>query len=71
MPDTQTRTSKGARGSRSGGDARREPEKQKENQKRLRVGPVDLLQYREQPALLVMVVEYQLRDVHQPSRGEL
>jgi hypothetical protein len=39
MPDNQTRTSKGTRGARAGGDARREPEKQKENQKRLRVGP--------------------------------
>jgi hypothetical protein len=38
MPDTQTRTSKAARGARSGTDARREPEKQKENQKRLGVG---------------------------------
>lgn len=38
MQDNQSRTSKGARGARSGGDARREPEKQKENQKRLRVG---------------------------------
>ena len=28
--DNQTRTSKGTRGARSGGDARREPEKQKE-----------------------------------------
>jgi hypothetical protein len=37
--DNQTRTSKGARGARSGGDARREPEKQRENQKRLGVGP--------------------------------
>jgi hypothetical protein len=37
--DNQTRTSKGVRGSRQGGDARREPERQKENQKRLRVGP--------------------------------
>lgn len=36
--DHQARTSKGARGARSGGDARREPEKQKENQKRLGVG---------------------------------
>ena len=36
--DNQTRTSKGARGARTGGDARREPEKQKENQKRLGVG---------------------------------
>ena len=39
MPDSQTRTSKGARGARSGANARREPEKQKENQKRLGVGP--------------------------------
>jgi hypothetical protein len=39
MPDNQTRTSKGTRGTRSGNDARREPEKQKENQKRLGVGP--------------------------------
>ena len=38
MPDQQTRTSKGVRGARAGGDARREPEKQKENQRRLRVG---------------------------------
>jgi hypothetical protein len=39
MPDNQqTRSSKGARGALSGADARREPEKQKENQKRLRVG---------------------------------
>jgi hypothetical protein len=39
MADNQTRTSKTARGARSGGDARREPERQKENQKRLGVGP--------------------------------
>ena len=39
MPDSQSRTSKGARGMRSGADARREPDKQKENQKRLGVGP--------------------------------
>jgi hypothetical protein len=39
MPDNQTRTSKGVRGTRNGGDARREPERQKENQKRLGVGP--------------------------------
>jgi hypothetical protein len=39
MPDNQTRTSKGVRGAHTGADARREPEKQKENQKRLRVGP--------------------------------
>ena len=38
MPDTRTRTSQGARGARSGANARREPERQKENQKRLRVG---------------------------------
>jgi hypothetical protein len=38
MPDNQTRSSKGTRGTRSGNDARREPEKQKENQKRLGVG---------------------------------
>jgi hypothetical protein len=39
MPDRDiTRTSRTARGARSGGDARREPERQKENQKRLRVG---------------------------------
>ena len=40
MPDpgNQTRTSKGARGAKSGGDGRREPERQKENQKRLGVG---------------------------------
>jgi hypothetical protein len=38
MPENQNRTSKGVRGARSGGDARREPERQKENQKRLRVG---------------------------------
>src|SRR5262249_33296172 len=31
---------------------------------RRRVGPVDLLQDREQPALLVMVVEDQLGDIH-------
>lgn len=31
------RTSKTARGARSGGDARGQPEKQKENQRRLRV----------------------------------
>lgn len=36
--DNQSRSSKGARGARSGGDARREPEKQKENQRRLGVG---------------------------------
>ncbi len=30
----------------------------------VRVGPVDLLQDREEPALLVMVVEDQLSDVH-------
>ena len=39
MQDNQPRTSKGARGMRSGGDARREPERQRENQKRLGVGP--------------------------------
>jgi hypothetical protein len=38
MPENPTRTSKTARGSRSGGNARRDPERQKENQKRLRVG---------------------------------
>jgi hypothetical protein len=32
------RTSAGARGARKGTDARRNPEKQKENQKRLNVG---------------------------------
>ena len=32
------RTSQGARGARSGADARHEPNKQKENQKRLGVG---------------------------------
>ena len=31
MPDTRTRTSQAARGARSGANARREPEKQKEN----------------------------------------
>ena len=41
MQENQSRTSKGVRGSRHGGDARREPERQKENQKRLRVGPDD------------------------------
>lgn len=41
MPDrdNQTRTSKTARGARSGADARGQPEKQKDNQKRLGVGP--------------------------------
>src|SRR6185503_5559864 len=39
MPESQTRTSKGTRGARGGADARREPERQKENQKRLGVGP--------------------------------
>lgn len=39
MPENPNRTSKTARGARSGGDARREPERQKENQKRLGVGP--------------------------------
>ena len=39
MPNDSTRTSKGARGMRSGADARREPDRQKENQKRLGVGP--------------------------------
>jgi hypothetical protein len=39
MPENPNRTSKTARGTRSGGDARREPERQKENQKRLGVGP--------------------------------
>lgn len=38
MPENPNRTSKTARGARSGGDARREPERQKENQKRLGVG---------------------------------
>jgi hypothetical protein len=33
------RTSRGTRGARSAGDARREPDKQKENQRRLGVGP--------------------------------
>ncbi|HYG55996.1 MAG TPA: hypothetical protein VD965_11935 [Burkholderiales bacterium] len=33
------RSSKTARGSRQGGDARKNPEKQKENQERLGVGP--------------------------------
>ena len=33
------RSSKAARGSKGVGDARREPEKQKENQRRLGVGP--------------------------------
>jgi len=36
--DTQARTSKTARGARSGADARGQPEKQKDNQKRLGVG---------------------------------
>lgn len=35
--DREARTSKAARGARSGADARGQPEKQKENQKRLRV----------------------------------
>jgi hypothetical protein len=35
--DREARTSKAARGTRSGGDARNQPEKQKENQRRLRV----------------------------------
>lgn len=35
--DRDARSSKTARGARSGGDARGQPEKQKENQKRLRV----------------------------------
>lgn len=41
MPDHENpaRTSKTARGARSGMDARSQPEKQKDNQKRLRVGP--------------------------------
>lgn len=38
MPENPSRTNKAARGSRSGGDARRDPERQKENQRRLRVG---------------------------------
>jgi hypothetical protein len=39
-PDTsRTRTSPGARGAKRGADARGEPEKQKENQQRLGVGP--------------------------------
>jgi hypothetical protein len=33
----EARTSKTARGARSGGDARGQPEKQKENQRKLRV----------------------------------
>jgi hypothetical protein len=36
--NNQTRTSKAARGARSGADARGQPEKQKDNQKRLHVG---------------------------------
>lgn len=36
-PVRDERTSKTARGSRSGADARGQPEKQKENQRRLRV----------------------------------
>jgi hypothetical protein len=36
--DKEARSSKTARGTRSGGNARRDPERQKENQKRLRVG---------------------------------
>jgi hypothetical protein len=35
----RARTSPGARGARRGGDARGQPEKQKENQERLGVGP--------------------------------
>jgi len=38
MPENPSRTNKTARGARSGGNARRDPERQKENQKRLRVG---------------------------------
>jgi hypothetical protein len=49
--DNQTRTSKGARGARSGGDARREPEKQKENQRRLGVGPDHKGQPRDFPVI--------------------
>lgn len=36
--ENPARTSKTARGARSGTDARGQPEKQKDNQKRLRVG---------------------------------
>ena len=40
MPEkTPTRSSKGARGARHGDDARKRPEKQKENQQKLGVGP--------------------------------
>ena len=40
MPDRNpTQTSKGARGQRHGDDARNRPEKQRENQDRLGVGP--------------------------------
>lgn len=38
MPENRNRSSKVARGAKSSGDARREPEKQRENQKRLGVG---------------------------------
>ena len=36
--EREARSSKTARGVRAGGDARGQPEKQKENQRRLRVG---------------------------------
>ena len=40
MPEkSPTRTSKGARGQRHGDDARKNPEKQRENQQKLGVGP--------------------------------
>jgi hypothetical protein len=38
-PKTPTRSSKGARGARHGDDARGRPEKQRENQEKLGVGP--------------------------------
>lgn len=37
--ENPSRTNKTARGARSGADARGQPEKQKDNQKRLGVGP--------------------------------
>jgi hypothetical protein len=37
-PENPSRTNKTARGARSGANARRDPERQKDNQRRLRVG---------------------------------
>jgi hypothetical protein len=38
MPENPSRMNQAARGARRGANARRDPERQKDNQKRLRVG---------------------------------